>query len=184
MLKLCVCTLPACFHGVFLLNEAGSWIGEQMPGCVKLLQGAMGDSHEGHEKQLSIVVWSFAISKSIHVIGVFSTSFAATRVCTDGKFRSMHVIFSTSGLNFLSEKINQLPSFCMQILSCLVEEWRRVFYRKYSLILQLCSSRCKIDVYFGLWFFFWFFFSVPWADRWLQVKPWMKQTACSGAISV
>lgn len=56
------------------------------------------------------------------MMGVFSTSFAAAHVCTDGKFRSLHVIFSTSRLNFLSEKINQLPSFCMQILSCLVEE--------------------------------------------------------------
>lgn len=37
------------------------------------------------------------------------------RVCTDGKFRSLHVVFSTSSLNFLSEKIHQLPSLCVQI---------------------------------------------------------------------
>lgn len=44
-------------------------------------------------------------------------------VCVEmGKFRSLRGVFSTSRLNFLSQKINPLPSFCVQILGCLVEE--------------------------------------------------------------
>lgn len=63
----------------------------------------------------------FAVSKSVRAFCWFSLPPCPRSVCRAGRFRSC-VVFSARRLNFPSETIHQLLSFCVRTWSCLVGE--------------------------------------------------------------